>query len=341
MGTTTLIALKERWEKFKAENPIIRIRDAAKALKTSEAQLLATQAGGNVTVLKEEFKEILKDVTSLGYVMALTRNDHIVHERKGVYQNVSFKDETGLVLGEDIDLRLFMQNWKFGFAVKEGERESLQFFDKSGEAVHKIYMTEKSNSFAYLNLVEKYKSSFQSAEIEVEHYSDVQNEVADDKIDVEGFQKAWANMKDTHEFFGMLRRFNVTRIQAMRLAPKEFVKKVNNEAVRKMLQIVSEAQTDIMVFAGNRGCIQIHTGTVTKLLESRPWYNVLDPQFNLHLREDRISSTWIVKKPTEDGDVNSLEIFDEEGNNIALFFGKRKPGLPEREDWRTVLACLN
>ncbi|MBO9703869.1 MAG: hypothetical protein J7604_26920 [Sporocytophaga sp.] len=33
-------------------------------------------------------------------------------------------------------------------------------------------------------------------------------------------------------------------------------------------------------------------------------------------------------------------MFDKDGNYIALFFDKRKPGLPERGDWRTVLACL-
>jgi len=38
----------------------------------------------------------------------------------------------GLVLGPDIDLRLFLGQWKLGFAVREplkgGERLSLQFF---------------------------------------------------------------------------------------------------------------------------------------------------------------------------------------------------------------------
>jgi putative hemin transport protein len=340
MGTTTLTTLKGLWEKFKAENPTVRIRDAAKALNTSEAQLLATQVGESVTFLNGDFKGLLKEITSLGYVMALTRNDHIVHERKGVYQNISFKGDTGLVLGEDIDLRLFMQEWNIGFAVVEGNRQSLQFFDKSGSAVHKIYLTERSNMEAYRTLVKKYTAAVQTDEMEVQPYPEEQGEQEDANIDVEGFRAAWKNLKDTHAFFGMLKTFNVSRVQAMRLAPAGFVRQISNEAARKMLQIASQTQTEIMVFAGNRGCIQIHTGTVTKLLESGPWYNVLDPHFNLHLREDKIVSSWIVKKPTEDGDVNSLELFDDKGNNIALFFGKRKPGVPESEMWRKVLASL-
>ena len=50
-----------------------------------------------------------------------------------------------------------------------------------------------------------------------------------------------------------------------------------------------------MVFVGNRGCIQIHSGTVTKLVEAGPWFNVFDSQFNLHLREDKIAEIWVTK----------------------------------------------
>jgi putative hemin transport protein len=71
-----------------------------------------------------------------------------------------------------------------------------------------------------------------------------------------------------------------------------------------------------------------------------PWFNVLDPQFNLHLREEHVASAWVVKKPTADGVVTSLELFDAAGNQIALIFGKRKPGKPELQAWRDVVAEL-
>jgi putative hemin transport protein len=48
----------------------------------------------------------------------------------------------------------------------------------------------------------------------------------------------------------------------------------------------------------------------------------------------------VVEKPTEDGIVTSLEIFDEEKNNIATFFGARKPGKPELKGWREIAKNL-
>jgi len=71
-----------------------------------------------------------------------------------------------------------------------------------------------------------------------------------------------------------------------------------------------------------------------------PWVNVLDPGFNLHLREDHIAQAWLVKKPTSDGLVHSIELFDAQGETIAMLFGERKPGQAERCDWRNLLATL-
>ena len=95
-----------------------------------------------------------------------------------------------------------------------------------------------------------------------------------------------------------------------------------------------------MVFVGNRGCIQIHTGEVNKLLEHQVgedmWYNVMDPKFNLHVNEESIDSSWVVRKPSEDGIITSVEIYDKAGEQIVTFFGKRKPGIPELELWREI-----
>ena len=67
------------------------------------------------------------------------------------------------------------------------------------------------------------------------------------------------------------------------------------------------------------------------------WLNILDPDFNMHLRTDLIDSAWLVRKPTSDGTVTSIELFDSGKELIAQFFGLRKPGIPESEAWRALL----
>ncbi len=339
--STLVNDLKEKWEALKAENPHIRIRNAAAQLEVSEAELLVTSIGEGVTVLTPDFPGILTEAEQLGKVMALTRNDECVHERKGTYLNGDFSSpHAQLFVGEDIDLRIFLNHWKFAFAVVEGDKKSLQFFGKDGLALHKIYLTKNSNEEAFDAIVEKFKAEDQNQPFTFEAVAPKQAEKADAEIDVEGFKKAWTELKDTHDFFMMTRKFGVSRTQALRLAPEGFTKKIDNAKVVNILEDASEKNTPIMVFVGNRGIIQIHTGNVKKTLWHQQWFNVMDPDFNLHLDVTKIAEAWIVKKPTEDGEVTAIEVFNKEGDFIVQFFGKRKPGIPELQEWKDLVAAL-
>lgn len=339
--STLVNELKEKWDALKVENPHLRIRNAALELGVSEADLLVTNIGNGVTVLKPEFENILSEVEQLGKVMALTRNDECVHERKGTYLNGDFSSpHAQLFVGEDIDLRIFLNSWKFAFAVVEGDKKSLQFFGKDGLALHKIYLTKDSSAEAFDAIVEKNKAEDQNAVFTFEAIAPKPAEKSDAEIDAEGFRKAWTELKDTHEFFMMTRKFGVSRTQALRLAPEGFAKKIDNAKVVTILEDASEKGVPIMVFVGNRGIIQIHTGNVKKTLWHQQWFNVMDPDFNLHLDVTKIEEAWIVKKPTEDGEVTAIEVFNKEGDFIVQFFGKRKPGIPELQEWKDLVAEL-
>ena len=339
--------LKERWAQFRRENPQVRIRDAAKNLGASEAELLATQIGETVFRLNDNFDELLQELHALGRIMALTRNEQIVHERKGEYKNVEVMNghgKMGLVLGDDIDLRIFFKNWHFGFAVTSGNAlgatRSFQFFDDSGTAVHKVFLTETSDLKAYENLVEKYCGGDQNQTLNIVPKSAKTAEKPDSEINIEGFQREWAALKDTHDFFPLLLKFGVARQQALRIADRKMAYPVAADVYKYVLEKAVAMKLPIMIFVGNDGIIQIHTGEVKKLSEARGWFNVLDEQFNLHIRQDEIASAWVVKKPTSSGIVSSIELFNKQGENVALFFGKRKPGVPEKEEWREILAAV-
>jgi putative hemin transport protein len=337
--TLSRAELKERWTEFKSLNPKTRVRDAARALKTTEAELVATGIGESTILLGDSFRELLMEVGALGHVMALTRNDHVVHERKGVYENVSFNNHVGLVLGQDIDLRLFMNDWRFGFAVAENDRYSLQFFNSNGDAAHKIYLTEKSNKGAYDTLVNKYRAVDQDMVLLVTPRPEKNSEeVVQHDIDVAAFQREWLELKDTHDFFALLRKYKLTRKQALRNAPAGYAYRIKPERMKAVFERASETQVPIMVFVSNPNCMQIHTGPIKKIFVMGPWLNIMDPEFNLHLLEDAIDEAWVVRKPCEAGIVTSIELIDQEGTMFNQFFGKRKPGIPELPEWTKLVT---
>lgn len=326
----------------------LRHRDAALALGISECEAVAAAVGQRGPMscvrLAGPWPALFERMPRFGPVMALTRNDTAVHEKTGCFENMSHEGHVGLALGKDIDLRIFYARWAHGYAVTEdtprGVQRSLQFFDGHGVAVHKVFLCDGSDLAAWSELVEQCADVDQRPGERVQPGAAPAATVADDEIDVRAFHEAWQALADTHEFFPLLRRFGLARLQALRLAPPGFAYGVRTDAARRLLHEAVQRSVSIMCFVGNPGTIQIHTGPVHRVEVMGPWLNVLDPGFNLHLREDAIAAAWVVKKPTRDGHVTSLELFDGAGGTMAMFFGERKPGRPERADWRALVGRL-
>ncbi len=343
-ATPDIGTLKQQWYELKTAQPRLRARDAAKKLNISEAQLVALSCGSDATRLRPEWAQIIERIPGLGRVMALTRNESAVHEKKGIYENISSTPAFGLVVGEDIDLRLFWTSWHSAFAVRSetarGPLDSIQFFDSYGTAIHKIYLTAESNREAYLQIIHDFIHDDQSPEEIVQQEPAYSEPSLPEGFDSEAFRAEWAALRDTHDFFPLLRKFKLERRQSFVEAGTKYAYQVATTSVRTILNGAAATGLEIMVFVGNRGALQIYTGRVKHLLPMEEWFNIMDPGFNLHLRETDIHEVWVVRKPTDDGIVTSLELLDNKGNLIAMLFGKRKPGIPELTQWREAIHLL-
>lgn len=341
----TATDIKTRWDELKTSEPRLRAKDIADRIGITEAELIASACDGETVIrLRADWEGIFTALESLGRVMALTRNDAAVHEKNGVYRNVSFNAVNGLVVDEEIDLRIFHKRWASVFAVPvanaHGTLHSLQFFDRAGAAVHKVYLKDSAREDAYRALVNRFRHEDQAPGVEVRTELPSEDTVSIDLIDREAFLADWAALEDTHDFFPFLRKHKAKRTDALDIARGRFAWEVPSDAAKRMLHMAAERQVPIMVFVGNPGMIQIHSGPVRKIKLMDAWINVMDPDFNLHLRQDLVVSSWVVEKPTKDGTVTSLELFDAAGSQIVTFFGARKPGKPELPAWQQVIADL-
>lgn len=341
------IQLRADWMRLRNEEKSPHAYELAEQLGVSECQLLASACGttepATVLRLSASWPEFITKLPQLGTVKTVTRNPHAVIEVEGTYDNIEFFGMMGQSVSS-VDLRIFASRWGHGFAVREetkrGISRGLQFFDKSGRAVHKLYLRDTSNMAFFDTLVRDHTSSDQGATQVVEPAPETPKARADEDIDVKGLREAWAAMKDTHEFYGLLRKFDVTRTQALRLVGDDFARAVEGDSFEKILYAAAGTELPFMVFVGNAGLVQIHTGTIKKLASMGPWINVLDLGFNLHVRNDRIANSWVVRKPTVDGVVTALEVYDSAGEQIALLVGKRKPGQHESTSWRSLVEGL-
>ena len=343
-STASPEALRRAWVELREEEPGIRTRNAAARLGVSEAQLVATRCGGGVRRVEADVERLLPRLEEVGPLMALTRNDLFVHEKTGIYRNVYFDPHVASVVDEDIDLRVFPSRWRHGFAVEgEGRRSrplSLQFFDARGVAVHKIFVVDDSDRGAFEALVEDLAHEDQSRRQEVDAPEPPGEPRPDAEVDVDALVRGWREMRDTHDFFGLLREHEVTRTQALRLVPDELARPASDRGLRRVLEGASSDGVDLMVFVRSPGTIQIHHGPVKRVVDARGWLNVMDPGFDLHVREEGIAATWVVRKPVETGWVTSVELYDADGTLCALIFGCREEGAEEDPAWRELAEGL-
>ncbi|MEZ2720759.1 hemin-degrading factor [Paenalcaligenes hominis] len=316
-----------------------RIRDIAKQIGLTELELVAAQCGEiQARHLKASAQEILLRVGELGSVMALTRNNDCVHERHGRYENIKAGEKSGIVLGPDIDLRLFFSTWGTVWAVEDKGRKSLQFFDVYGHALHKVFCTEQTDQAAYDALVSAYAEPIGSYWPEIKTATPKEDQTLTQAP--AGLREHWLGLKDTHAFHSMLMQFNVSRLTALRDVGHDLAQPVANSTAERMLEQAAASGLSIMCFVSNAGIVQIHTGPIQQLRRTGPWFNVLDPSFNLHLNTEAITQSWVVNKPTVDGCVTSLECYSAQGELIVQFFGARKPGQAELAEWRQLLESF-
>src|SRR5699024_10414808 len=89
-------ALRSRWETLLSDEPKLRARNAAARLDVAEGELVAARCDGETILrLRNDYKELLESLVSLGEVLVITRNDHAVHEKRGYYSNLQLKDHGG------------------------------------------------------------------------------------------------------------------------------------------------------------------------------------------------------------------------------------------------------
>lgn len=328
---------------LRAEHNALRARDFCDRFQIREAQLLAAYTGRGVTRLHAHPDAVMPQIERLGEVMALTRNASCVHERVGVYGNYKSGPHAAMILQPEIDLRLFPSHWVHAFALNEdtdtGPKRSIQIFDAAGDAVHKIHLRETSDHAAWDEVVAALATGDTSDVLEVAARKPAEAPKSN-PAKCEVLRDEWRKMTDTHQFLRLTSKLKMNRLGAYRIVGAPFVERVPPEAVDAALQALAKSKTEIMLFVGNRGCIQIHSGPIETLRAMGPWQNVMDPRFNLHLRLDHIKEVYVVNKPTQRGPALSLEAFDGEGNIILQIFGRNAEARDSRPAWADILSTL-
>ena len=343
MTSSQQIAILEAFDAARAAQPRLPAIEIAERLAISEGDLQAARLGHGVWTLPLSPNELAAQFTSLGHVKALSRSRLAVLEQQGHYPQLAGGTHTGLLLAPGgLDLRLLYSHWHWACLIQDpmpqeegGEvwRWSIQVFDHHGRAIHKCFALENPLPSAWRALASL-------GTHDTPAFTQLAPRLQRELPNVPSLAEEWGAMRDVHQFFTLLKRHHLERIEANQLMEGRYTRSLPVNALETLLHHASQRELPLMLFVASPGCVQIRTGLLSAPQRARGWLNLFGDQFTLHLDDAAIDQVWQVSKPNRDGGVTSVEAFDKEGTLALQIYAERQEGKAERREWRQLLDEL-
>ena len=261
--------------------------------------------------LKPSWSSILQDVQGFGEVMSLTRNAHAVHENLAFYKHFSSSDDVGMVLSDELAIRLMFGRWEYGYLFEECKSDvlerSIQFFNEFGVPVHKIFLLPHSHHWYFDDLAKKWADSNQHPGVIVQERLDRDQSLG---------QSALATMIEEHYA-------NQNEL-------------IELDALQFLLNTAVQAKLPLVIAVQNDGVDQSHDGVLDEIKEHKDWLHLSNQQFNCHLELTQMLKVRINHQVSP----CSIEVFDNKGFLLALISLSVKATLADREVWKAGLEQL-
>ena len=298
-----------------------RHREIASLLNVTEVELLDSHVGvtklesiksfpnlARAIRLKPSWSSIIQDSQGFGEVMSLTRNAHAVHENLAFYKHASSSDGVGMVLSEELTMRLMYERWEHGYLFEECKstvvQRSIQFFDEFGTSIHKIFLMPHSHHWFFDELAKRWADSNQEPGIIVHE------KLAHDQQTNQGalasiIEERHANQKES----------------------------INLDVVQSLLRSSVELKLPLIITVQNDGVNQSHDGILGEIRDHNHWLHLINEQFNCHLQLAQMPKICINHQESP----YSIEMMSEEGFILASIALSTKATSADRQAWEDLL----
>jgi putative hemin transport protein len=298
-----------------------RHREIASFLNITELELVDSHVGvtklesiktsphlARAIRLKPLWPNIIQDIQGFGEVMSLTRNAHAVHENLAFYKHTSSSDGVGMVLSDELAIRLMFERWEYGYLFEECKsnalQRSIQFFNEFGESVHKVFLLPHSHHWYFDDLAKKWADSNQDPGVNVQEKSEHDQHLSKGAL-AEMIEERYADQKELIGF----------------------------DEAQFLLSSVVQAKLPLIIVVGNDGVEQSHDGVLDEVREHKEWLHLSNQQFNCHLNLKRMPKIFINHQSSP----CLIEMLDDRGLPVALISLSAKASLADIEAWEDVL----
>tara|TARA_B100000945_G_C20417864_1_gene616128 strand:- start:1851 stop:2843 length:993 start_codon:yes stop_codon:yes gene_type:complete len=248
----------------------LRIRDIAERLQVSEAELLCLGINSSVNFLKfTDINIFFKNILILDKVMFLTRNDEAVHEMSCKSSQISTSYDKVLTIKYLKEILLILNHHSIKYIFSEDKKiknralRSFQLFNSSGQAILKIY-DKSDNASQFYKIINNFKIDF-SYQLKI---NPDPKSASSNIIHINFLNNFYSNNFKKNNSYKRKRIANI-------------------RFLRELLLLCSKAQFNLGIYVPSYSSLQFYHGKIKKIVDFKSWLNILDPSFNLHIKENK------------------------------------------------------
>lgn len=303
------------------------------------------EAPHRATRLKADWDALLRVLPKLGTVRAQTANVHALLEVEGRYAACERLGPMAQCRGERIDLRLLFPAWHAAYALEQatpqGLQRSVHIFDAEGAAVHALHLGAEASPATFTAL----RRDLRCPEATDPSFASPTRPPSASRMPCvpvlrPQLLKAWGQLRDSHDFFAMLRRLQLRRYEALRLAEGLYTRRIPPQQVEVVMHHAQQRDLVLSFDVRSRGAIALYSSQIDTLSRCGEGLQLRHSRFRLRLSDQAVASAWVVRRQTRGGLTYSLELYDAQHVLILACALPQAARRSSRHSWQALLARI-
>lgn len=284
----------------------------------------------NPIPLKTNFIAIFEHLAKLGKVSTTLFSNSLNHTVQGKFADMHSRNNTLMHFHPNIDTRLFTAKWRYVYATEQDKIVCLHFFSRYGDLIYRVCSTSLEQYPQLKKFISKYASKETSSPDITESFTKPKHAKP---INKELLTEQWATMTNVHQASKIFKYNGNDPITVYTALGKNYALKISAVKLIDFFSIIAKHQLNLMMFSRNYAAVQCYVGSISKLICFDGKIEISITDFNFIMRVSQLGDIWLITKPTDNGFVNSINIFDKTGNENLILTDKRTKSEPESDSW--------
>lgn len=287
--------------------------------------------------LNNNFVGIFKKLSMLGNLSTTLFTGTLTHTVQGKFADMHNRSNTLMHFHPNIDTRLFTAKWRFVYATEQDKIICLNFFSRYGDLVYRVCSTTVEQYPLFKDFISEFTDKDNSTVNITESFTKLKYTKL---IDKQVLTQKWSEMTNVHQASKIFKYHGNDPTAVYTALGENYARKISTEKLIQFFNLIVENKLKIMMFSRNYAAVQCYVGDIPKLAVLGYEINISITDFDFMMDTNKLGDIWLVTKPTENGFVNSISIFDKEDNEVLILTDKRTRGDAENADWLEVIQKI-